>query len=134
MFFWLLFCLIITAWLIRYSVTPDSSKFWRIGRVLLAFFISYVLTALWGFIQYSYVHSIDIKTLGSVLVHGLWFIIVYIAFWEWRWRLNYKDTIISIKKGMGDDIASNIFLGVARMIVVVLLIFLSIVAVMTFTE
>lgn len=70
----------------------------------------------------------------GMVVHGLWFSIVYISFWEWCWRRHYKESMISIKKGMGDDIISNLFLLAAKIFLWIIGLFITFAIYMAFTH
>jgi hypothetical protein len=127
MFFWLLFCLIIIAWLIRYSAKPSSSYKWKIARTIIAFSTGYIITAVWGIFQYKYLHIISTREIGAGLIHGFWFIILYIGFWEWLWRKHYKEAL----KDSKHDFINNTILFISKIILFGLVVFIIFALIMT---
>ncbi len=86
-----------------FSATPASSRWWRMGRTLLAFIIGYGLTLIWFYIGYTNSYAIHGRTVGAWFIWGTLLTLSYIGWWEFFWRIKYRHTLISIRRGLGDD-------------------------------
>lgn len=91
-----------------FSATPESSRWWRMGRSVLAFSLGYGVPLIWMYAEYTYQpigisNPISGRTVGAWFLWGAFLTAAYISWWELKWRFKYRNKLISIRKGLGDD-------------------------------
>ncbi len=100
--YWFLIYCIGTAWLM-FSVTPQSSRRWRMGRTVIAFIVGYGITMVLLYIHYI-MYPLEYSRIGAhwFMMGWLW-TLTYIGWCELAWRIRHRKALISIRKGLGDD-------------------------------
>jgi hypothetical protein len=127
-------CFAFVIWLMRYSATPTSPRWWRMGRTVLALVAGYGITMIWVYVDYLYFHTIQQR--GDVIwfTHGWWLTLTFIGWCEWRWRKAYRVYLLSLWRGIGDDPINNIVFLVSSIGTVLIVLFLSLVIAMSVTH
>ncbi len=119
MLYWTLFLLVFVPWLI-FRATPDSSVWWRFGRLFLSLMLLHPIGLGIFFLSCqidfpsgedpSGTCDLSYGRSGLVLwaTWGFVFSTCYILFWEFMWRIKHRSRMHSIWRGMRDDLATYI--------------------------
>lgn len=89
--------------LLMFSAKPSSSRWWRMGRSAIAFIIGYGVTMILFYIDCLYFKTVHGRIGAHWFVMGWLWTLTYIGWWELVWRIRYRRSLISIRKGLGDD-------------------------------
>lgn len=90
--------------LLMFSARPESHRYWRMGRSMIAFGMGYGITMVIFYIDYlSYKPTLPGRLGFGWFIHGWLWTITYVGWWELVWRIRYRRRLISVWKGLGDD-------------------------------
>lgn len=104
--YWFLFIAIALP-VLAFSARPASSRWWRMGRSVLAFAIGYGVTMIWFYLDYKYFRTVHSRLGAHWFMMGWLWTLAYMGIWELAWRMKHRKALISIRRGMGDDFVNG---------------------------